>query len=138
MIFMPACLAHLKNFVWPLYIYVDCALGLLLSGSAALQFTPISEPRLFRNDVHRASRQRCSFTTLTLSLTAQRRASAQRCSSPLSPLFTTLTASHRCAPPFPPITGRADERAARLAPEASNACGAARHCQIDLVKLCIL
>jgi len=30
-----------------------------------------------------------------LSLTAQRRASAQRCSSPLSPLFLTLPASHR-------------------------------------------
>jgi len=50
--------------------------GLLLN--AALQFTPISEPTLFRNDVHCALRQRCSFTTLT----AQRRASAQTCSSP--------------------------------------------------------
>jgi len=62
--------------------------------------------------------QRCSFTTLTLN--AQRRASAQRFSSPLSPLFTTLTASHRCAPTLPPITGAADQSAVRLAPEASH------------------
>jgi len=53
-------------------------------------------------------------------LTAQRRASAQRCSSPLSPHFTTLTASHRCAPPLPLITGRPDKSAVRLAPEASH------------------
>jgi len=45
--------------------------------------------------------QRCSCTTLTL--TAQRSASAQRCSLQL---FKTLTASHRCTPPLPPITGR--------------------------------
>jgi len=50
-----------------------------------------------------------------LTLTAQRRASAQRCSSPLPPLFMTLTASHRCAPPLPPITGRANQSAVRLA-----------------------
>jgi len=79
---------HTLNLVWPLYIYVH--FGFLLS--AALQFTPISEPALFRNHVHCASRQRCSFITLTLA--AQRRASAQRCSSPLKPLFTTFTASH--------------------------------------------
>jgi len=59
--------------------------------------------------------QRCSFTSLTL--TAQRRASTQRCSSPL---FTLLTASHRCAPPLSPITGRADQSAVRLALEASH------------------
>jgi len=34
--------------------------------------------------------------------------------------FTTLTASHRCAPPLPPITGRPDKSAVRLAPEASH------------------
>jgi len=38
-----------------------------------------------------ATLQRCSFTTLTL-ITAQRRTSAQRCSSPLSPPCRTLTA----------------------------------------------
>ena len=70
--------------------------------------------------------QRCSFTTLTL--TAQRRASAQRCSSPLSQLSTTLTASHRCAPLLPPITGRADQSAVRLAQELAIRCGTPRHC----------
>ena len=55
---------------------------------------------LFRNDVHCVS--------------------GQRCTSPLSPLFTTLVASHRCAPPLPPITGRPDKSAVRLAPEASD------------------
>ena len=51
---MPACLTHLKPgiihlCVIHLYIYVH--FGFLLS--AALQSTPISEPALFRNDVHR-------------------------------------------------------------------------------------
>jgi len=85
--------------------------GFLLS--AALQCTPISEPAL--NPQLCALWQRCSFTTLT----AQRHASTQRCSSPL---FLTTTVSHRCAPLLSQITVRpdVDESAVRLAPEASH------------------
>jgi len=68
--------------------------------------------------------QRCSFTTLTL--TDQQRALVQRCSLPV---FRTLTASHRCTPPLPPITGRADESAVRLAQKLAIWCRTARHCQ---------
>jgi len=40
--------------------------------------------------------------------------------APYSPLFTTLTASHCCAPQLPPISGQANQSAVRLAPEASH------------------
>ena len=92
---MLACLAHLKPSMAVMHL---CALCTLALWSALHKDVP------------------CFFTTLTL--TAQRRASVQRCSSLLSPLFSTFIASHRCAPPLPPIRGRPDESAARLAPEA--------------------
>jgi len=69
--------------------------GFLLS--AAFLFAPISEP---------TSHSHCSTTRFSAKI--------------LSPLFTTLTASHRCAPPLPPMTGRPDKSAVQLAPESSH------------------
>jgi len=98
MILMPGCLAHLKPSMAIIHLHALCTLGFCSALHSCLHLQ----------------------VSLHLTLSAQGRASAQRYSSPLSPLFTTLTAWHRCAPLLPPITGRSDKSAVRLAPEASH------------------
>jgi len=83
--------------------------GFLLS--AALQCTPISEPALFRIDVHRGKDAPPQLSLFNDTL--QRKDAL--------PLFLTTNVSHRCAPLLPPITVRPDESAVRLAPEVSHA-----------------
>ena len=72
-------------------------------------------PALYRNDVHHG---KDALLPLSLLNNALQRRDALHHSPRSSPLLTP--ASHRCAPPLPPITGRPDEIAVRLAPEASH------------------